>query len=209
MKAKFLGLLMAGAFVAAPLTAAQAAVVYNYSDNATNFTGQYRGVSTLSLNFNAASGGAANIAFQIFGARSVDGQNAWEDDFTVALNGVNVFQGTFGMSGTGANVVYLNTLGWSWATTANPGRFQGGFTDVSGGANLLAGLNTFTITFSSPGKGNGPTHDQGTQDESWALNNLSIDLAAVPLPATLPLLLAGVGGFTTLRRRRKQGRKQA
>ncbi len=95
--------------------AASAAPVY--SDAATDFNGQYRGVSTFDVDF-SAPGGTAALSFDLFGANSVDGfGNGWDDLFTIALNGVEVFKGYFSMSGGGSNKVILNTLGWAWNVT--------------------------------------------------------------------------------------------
>lgn len=177
--------------------AAQAAVVY--TDGATNPNGSYRGVETLTVNFNAA-GGSTALSFDLFGAQSVDGfGNGWDDLFSVALNGVTVFQGYFNLGGGGGNLVTTNTLGWTWNAVSG-GVFNGGNVAVSGLANLLNGSNTFAVTFSSPGGYNGG--NQGTGDESWALNNL--DVAPVPLPAAAPLFAAVVGGLGLMSRRRKR-----
>jgi hypothetical protein len=176
--------------------AASAATVFD--DGATDFNGQYRGVGFLDVTFSAAAGDSP-ISFDLFGANSVDGDNEWRDDFEVSLNGTPVFRGSFSMSGGGANVVDLNTLGWVWSTVTNPGgNFEGGVTSVSGLVTLLAGSNTLRVTFSSPGPNN--NGDQGLGDESWALNDLQV--AAIPLPATLSLLALGLGGLALAGRRR-------
>jgi hypothetical protein len=191
--------------VALAAGAGQAAVVHD--DAATNFTGTYRGVGSFDVSV-LGTGGSAPISFDIFGARSVDGDNSYSDLFTVALNDLVVFTGTFNMSGGGANKVFTNLFGWTANTLTNPGGFfKGGVTSVAGNIDLLSGLNKLTFGF-SPVKGG----NQGTGDESWAINKVDIipPPAPVPLPAALPLLALataalGAAGLRQHLRRRSDG----
>jgi hypothetical protein len=111
---KTLKALALAAGLAVTAHAANAAVVF--SDGATDFNGTYRGVGTFTATFFAPAG-SSGISFDLFGARSVDGLNDYQDVFTVAVNGVDVFSGSFDMSGGGGNSVLTNTLGWT-STTA-------------------------------------------------------------------------------------------
>lgn len=195
------------ALVAAAVTAtmgfsaASAAVIYTYSDGETDFGGKYRGIGSYDDAI-VTSAGKARVSFDLFGARSIDGDNAYKDVFTIILNGATIFSGSFNMSGGGANVVDTNVFGWAWNTVTNGGGgfFEGGVTSVSGLVDLIDGNNEFAVIFSSPGAAN--NNDQGLDDESWALNNLTV--ATVPLPAGLPLLLAGLAGLGALRSRKRK-----
>jgi hypothetical protein len=171
-----------------------------YTDGATNFTGQYRGVGSFTHSWTDTAG-PETISFDLFGANSVDGDNTYKDVFTIAVNGTNVFSGSFSMSGGGANVVTQNDLGWAWSTATNPGGFfQGGVTSISGLVTLIAGLNTFTVTFTQPGPDN--FDGQPTGDESWALNDLVV--APVPVPPALPLLAVGLMGLGLVASRKRK-----
>lgn len=191
--------LTAALALAAPM--AQAAVIYD--EGITNTAGQYSDVGTKTIGFSNL-GGSQAISFVLVGGRSVDGFNVsgYDDLFSIALNGVTVFEGYFNMSGGGTNSVITNTLGWTWSTIkSGGGTYDGGFTTVSGMANLLSGANTFAATFAAVGPSNGGS--QGTADESWGLNALTVSgVSTVPVPATLPLMAAGLGAFGFFRRKR-------
>ncbi len=196
--------LRAAAILAAGLAASAGQATVVHDDAATNFVGAYRGVGSFDVMFQS-SGGSAPISFDIFGARSVDGDNAYADLFTVALNDLVVFAGTFSMSGGGANRVLTNLFSWTASTLTNPGGFhQGGVTSVAGQIDLLSGLNKLTFGFSPLRGGN-----QGTGDESWAINKADVGAppAAVPLPAALPLLALATAALAATGIRRKLRRR--
>jgi hypothetical protein len=67
--------------------------------------------TSFSVNVNAVSGGQANITFDFLGWASLDGVNYYEDDFTLALNGSEIFRGSFSLGGGGDNSVLTNTFG--------------------------------------------------------------------------------------------------
>ncbi|MBL4928550.1 hypothetical protein [Fuscibacter oryzae] len=189
---------------ASVLSAAVAPAAVIYTDGATKPNGAYRGPETLTVNFSAA-GGSTALSFDLFGAQSVDDfGNGYDDLFSVALNGVTVFEGYFNLGGGGSDSVITNTLGWAW-TAVSGGSWNGGTVAVSGLANLVAGANSFAVTYNPVGPYNGG--NQGTGDESWALNNLDVSaVSPVPLPAAAPLLLAAIGslGFASRRSRKRK-----
>lgn len=174
-----------------------------FDDGATDPLGQYRSNETLNIAFFAPLGSAA-ISFDLFGALSVDGAgNSYTDTFDVAVNGTTVFSGNFNMSGGGANVVMLNTFGWIWSTVTNgtglDDWYQGGVTSVSGVVGLLAGRNTFSVTFSG---------GQVLTDESWALNDLVIEgVSPVPVPAAFPMLALGLAGLGAVGLNRRKAKR--
>ena len=143
------------------------------------------------------------LSFPLFGGQSVGRfANGYDDLFSVALNGVTVFEGYFNLGGGGSNSVITNTLGWAWSAVTS-GPWTGGVATVSGFADLLAGANTFAVTFNPVGPYNGG--NQGTGDESWALNNLDVSaVSPVPLPAAAPLLAAALGGLGFAARRKRK-----
>ena len=58
------------------------------------------------VTFNA-QGGAGSLSFIVNGYASLDGQNSYEDDFSLSLNSVEIFKGAFNLGGGGSDVVYL------------------------------------------------------------------------------------------------------
>lgn len=182
--------------------AASAAVIHNDGFTDGGNTSDYRSVGSFSRLLVAPAARVAAISFELFGARSIDGQNAYEDVYSFALNGITLFRGTFDLGGGGANVVYDNPNGFTFAPVSF-GSFQGGKVSVSGLINLAAGSNEFAFSFTSPGPANGGGQDKG--DESWGVNN--VDVSPVPLPAAMPLLAGAIAGLGALGLRRRKAKE--
>jgi hypothetical protein len=162
---------------------------------------------SFSLNFNSGSP-TSGLSFVLDGYRSLDGQNFYEDDFSLKLNDQQIFLGTFNLgggsnSGSQANV-YSNPFR---AKLSNPTKngtgisFSGGKEIFSfAGLPLNIGLNILTFSYASLGAGHAGF--QGLGDEGWGVEQVSV--SATPLPAALPLFATGLGALGLLGWRRKR-----
>ena len=168
---------------------------------------------SFSVSFNSASASDA-LSFIIDGYGSLDGKNAYEDDFSLKLNGQQVFLGAFNLgggsnSGTQANV-YFNPLGASFSNLTNNGTGIGG----NGGKELIlfasvplnVGQNTLEFAYSSI-IGAGYAGFQGLGDEGWGIEK--VEISQTPLPAALPLFASALAaaGLFGWRRKRKDPSK--
>ena len=139
------------------------------------------------------------MSFTIDGYLSLDGQNFYEDDFGLSLNGSPLFAGTFNLGG-GSNttqaVTYLNPFGATLSNPTNNGTtisFAGGMEIVTFGDVLpvLAGTNTLIFTYTSlPPPGNAGF--QGIGDEGWGIEGVTV---SVPEPSTWAMMLTGFVGL--------------
>lgn len=159
--------------------------------------------TSFSVNFNSTSAGASGFSFDLLGYLSLDGQNFYEDQFTLSLNGVDIFKAAFDLGGGGLNVVYLNTPGLVNGPVSSV-FFAGGNVTISGIINLVAGLNTLDFSYDSlPDPGHAGF--QGIGDESWGVETVDVaNVSAVPVPAALPLLATAMLGLGFLARSRRQ-----
>jgi hypothetical protein len=162
---------------------------------------------TSTFNANAGPGG---LAFELNGFLSLDGQNFFEDDFSVDLNGTQILDATFNLGGGGADVVYSAPVGsWIFNTTFNGPSditFAGGVVILGLPVNYKQGLNTVTFAYDSLPP---PDHAgfQGLGDEGWSLGLISAfgaDHAAVPEPLTWSLMIMGFGAAGAILRRARQ-----
>jgi hypothetical protein len=161
-----------------------------------------------SVTFNSPLATTTALSFTIDGYNSLDGRNSYEDDFSLKLNGTQIFLGTFNLgggsnSGSQANI-YIDPYGASLFNPTNNGTgigFNGGKEDLSfNGLPLNSGLNTLTFSYTSLADS---THAgfQGLGDEGWGIENVNV--SAVPEPATWAMMILGFFGLGLVAYRRK------
>ena len=198
--------LAAIAAAAAALTAAgaQAAVIYAGPASMAEMTTD----TALDVTFNALYAGAADLSFVLDGYASLDGQNWYEDDFTLSLNDVAIAQGTWNLGGGGADMVYFAPAGASFDNISGNGldvTWNGGHVNISTPLTLAAGANKLTFAYNSLPYNNGQNAGwQDLGDEGWSAHNIVVSQSgAVPEPMTWALMIAGFGlAGAALRRRR-------
>lgn len=151
----------------------------------------------------------------VLGYLTLDGQNTYEDDFSVVLNDLTthtqtqVFLGTFNLGGGGNNVVYSPSSGVTFTGPATDGSISRTGGNVMIDAATTAPLNTtdkYSLTFGYTSlSGDGYAGFQTLNDEGWGIKSYSIlGTNTVPEPATWLLMLAGFGGMgAALRMRRR------
>jgi hypothetical protein len=168
--------------------------------------------------FTSSTAHPLNLKVNLLGFLSLDGQNNYEDDFTVTLNDLTtssstqLLVGTYNLGGGGANVDKYVIPGGSVSYTGldtdpNHVSFTGGSININLASGVL--LNTtdnYQINFAynsltGPIGETGNTYAgfQGLGDEGWAIGSYS-----VPEPATWMMMLVGFGGLgAALRMRRR------
>jgi hypothetical protein len=162
---------------------------------------------SFTVNFNSGAATSSALSFTINGYDTLDGQNYYEDDFSLSLNGTTIFTGTFNLGG-GSNatqaVIYLNTLGATYTNPTSNGTNccgGGGQENISfASVPLLAGANSLVFTYTSLSSDSGHAGFQGAGDEGWGVQNVAA--SAVPEASTWLMMLAGFAalGFAGYRR---------
>ena len=197
-------LLAASALALVTLAAAGANASVLYS--APGATGPMPTDTSYAVSFNGPAG-AANLSFVLDGYASLDGQNYYEDDFTLNLNGTDILKGTFNLGGGGNNVVFFQPVGSTVNNVSGNGTnvtFAGGHVNISSPLSLIAGNNTLTFSYlalPSPGHAG----FQNTGDEAWGVEQISVTNGGVPEPAAWALMIMGFGtAGSMLRRSRRQ-----
>ncbi|MEY2538270.1 MAG: hypothetical protein QOG67_2010, partial [Verrucomicrobiota bacterium] len=142
--------------------------------------------TSLPLSFNSSAPTTA-LSFTLDGYRSLDGQNFYEDDFTLKLNGNVIFNGTFNLGGGSDSLQAVTYSSTSPVTLGNPTNnglgvgFNGGQETFSFASLALSGgSNTLEFIYSSlsdPHAG-----FQGLADEGWGVEKVNV--SAVPEPST-------------------------
>jgi hypothetical protein len=154
----------------------------------------------------SAPAGPANLSFVIDGYNSLDGQNSYEDDFTLSVNGAAIVSGTFNLGGGGTDAVFFAPAGATVDNVSGNGTnitWSGGSVNVSAPIDLVSGTNTLSFSYASRA-GGGYAGFQGLADEGWGIEKVSVT-SAVPEPGAWALMLVGFGalGFAL---RRSRGR---
>ncbi len=165
--------------------------------------------------FMSLGSGPANLSFLINGFGSLDGQNFYEDDFTLALNGVAILSGTFNLGGGGSDLVFFAPIGATVSNVSGHGvavTWTGGQVNVATPLTLGVGANILTFGYTSLTSGHAGA--QSLSDEGWdasditvtQANPLSLAAIVVPEPSGWALMLLGFAGAGAMLRSRRRAK---
>lgn len=158
------------------------------------------GGSSATLTRTASNSGTGVLEFDLLLFRTMDGVNAFTDQFNLVINGSTRYQAAFGtIAGGGVDTIFLNPDGATFVRTDIDSFRSVRHVTISFVA--VSGANTFG--FSYPGL-------QSFADEAWGLDNVSFvargaPTGGIPEPSTWALMIAGFGAAgIALRRRRSR-----
>lgn len=163
--------------------------------------------NTVTLTLNALpEHSSLSLGFLFAAIDSLDGTGSFPagDFFTVSIDGTTIFRESFANAASDQIQSYAPPTGVQLARRIDLG-FEIGSYYTDSAYNLAADPvfsniahtgSSVTISFQMEGVGL-----QDLNDESWAMDNLRVDVAPVPLPAAVWLLGSALGGLGLLRRR--------
>lgn len=195
--------ILTGAGLAAALAfagAAQAADLYTFAgstgDQPTDFY-------SYSADFNAGAGPGV-LTFTLNGYASLDGDNWYEDDFSIYHNSNEILRATFNLGGGGNDIIFFSPNGSVITKMSNNPSWPdwaGGTVAFNVPLALVQGQNN--LTFAYHALSDGHAGFQGTGDEGWGLTDIKVTGgAAVPEPMAWALMITGFGlAGVALRRR--------
>lgn len=190
------------------------------------YLGQFSGNTVVTLTLDSLSAGWTTLSFDTYFIRSWDGNATvyGKDYFKVSIaGGQTLLYDTFsngnpaGQSyvGNGIQADAYDGSGNS-SMTGSAQQFSLGYTfhdEINGTNEVMDSVYHFsfsffntldTLTFEFAGIGLQDNYvDNQYFDESWGLDNVKVDIAPVPEPSTLLLLVGGLAGLLAYRRRER------
>ncbi len=152
------------------------------------------------VDFQSPGATRTTLSFIVDGYLSLDGDNAYEDVFSLTLNGSPIYSATFNLGGGASTMQAVVISNPDHASASNP-TANGTGTGWNGGQEVItfgdvlplqAGLNTLVFAYTSLPA---PNHAgfQGLGDEGWGVEK--VEVGAVPEPATWAMLGLGFAGL--------------
>jgi len=156
------------------------------------------------LNFSSSALSTA-LSFTLNGYATLDGQNFYEDDFTLKLNGTEIFKGTFDLGGGTSTFQAVTFSSVPGVTLSNPtnniGLIGGGGQETFNFSSLALSGGSNTLEFIYTSLSDGHAGFQGLGDEGWGIQNVNV--SAVPEPSTWAMMIFGFAGVGLMAYRRK------
>ncbi len=157
--------------------------------------------TSFNVDFQSPAAKLTTLSFTVDGYLSLDGDNFYQDNFSLTLNGNPIYTATFNLGG-GASTAQTVAISNPYHASATNPTANGTGTGWNGGQeavtfdNLLlplqSGRNTLVFAYASLPA---PNHAgfQGLGDEGWGIEKVQV--GAVPEPSTWALFGLGFAGL--------------